>query len=464
MLSGCRTAPQVCDPDYPQVLQVVHASWHTAGPPEAAVSPVVEELAGPQPVDVYIRHALIQNPGIQAARKRIEAAAMRVPQSASLKDPMLDVTSWPIYPNVPQTASGRMTVDLMVSQDVPWRGKLQTRADAAELEVNKARAVRAGVELATIAAVKRAYYELYAIQRTIQLVRQDREVLADLVQVADALYRTGKASQQDVLRLQAELSNVDGELLRMEQMKFSARAGLAEVLHVSPETRLAATESLPAENLPHDLDALYQQAIQARPELHAALAEIERDRRMVELAQLDYFPDFTFKFGWGEMNTRRALSPIADGIDNLTTGVSLNLPIYRQRLHASVREAEAKAVAKVREYDQLKDETQRDVKQLFTQASTQRDLEKLFRESIIPKTAQALQIAFRGYQVGETEFADLIANWRELLRFHIAHAQLEAQLRQTLADLEWRVGGADALTTANHAVPMIPTTGPTNAG
>ena len=49
---------------------------------------------------------------------------MQVPQAASLKDPMVDATGWPFYPNVPQTASGRMTVDLMVSQEVPWYGKL----------------------------------------------------------------------------------------------------------------------------------------------------------------------------------------------------------------------------------------------------------------------------------------------------------------------------------------------------
>jgi outer membrane protein TolC len=89
----------------------------------------------------------------------------------------------------------------------------------------------------------------------------------------------------------------------------------------------------------------------------------------------------------------------------------------------------------------MKDETQRDVKQLFTQALSQRDTDALFRESIIPKTQQALDVAVRGYQVGETEFADLIANWRELLRFHVTQLQLEAQYRQTLASLERVVGG-----------------------
>jgi outer membrane protein TolC len=66
---------------------------------------------------------------------------------------------------------------------------------------------------------------------------------------------------------------------------------------------------------------------------------------------------------------------------------------------------------------------------------------RLFGESIIPKTQQALDVAIREYQVGTTEFVQMIDNWRELLRFQIMHQQLEAQLRQSLASLERVVGG-----------------------
>lgn len=433
-------------------------SWQSPAPVEASVSPISDELGGPQPVENLVRFALAQNAGVQAARKRVEAAAMRVPQAASLKDPMLDVTGWPIYPNVPQQAGGRMTADVTVSQEVPWFGKLDTRASAAEEEANAARAQLAAAELKTVEDVKRAYYELYFAQKSLSVTRQDRGILADLIEVASTMYETGKTSQQDVLRLQAELSNVDGELIRLEQMRAGAQADLAQVLHISPETPLAALEQLSAESLPHDLNALYRQAIESRPELHAMLAEIDRDQRKVDLARLDYYPDATFKFGWGEMTTNRAIAPTADGIDNLAVGFSMNIPVYRGRLNAAVREAESNVVASARQYDQLRDETQRDVKRLYTQARSQQETELLFRESIIPKTQQALEVAVRGYQVGETEFADLIANWRELLRFHITQVQLESQLRQTLASLERVVGGIAASPTLTSQEPIAPPT------
>lgn len=455
LAAGCRSGRHRHDSEYAAVSSAVCQATYSPDAAGEAVPAIYEPLSGVHSVDEYIAFALAQNAGVHAARKRVEASAMRVPQAASLKDPMVDVSGWPFYPNVPQTASGRMTADLMVSQEVPWFGKLGTKAAAAEEEVNVARARLAAVELQTIEQVKRAYYELYFIQQAIRVVEEDRGVLARLIEVSDALYRTNKTSQQDVLRLQAELSNVDGELIRMRQMQAAAQADLARLLHISPETPLAAVDELPPDDVPRDIESLYRQAVAARPELHAMLAEAARDRRMVDMARLEYFPDATLKFGWGEMTTDRAIAPSADGIDNLTIGMSLNLPIYRGRLNAAVREAEASAVATVREYDQMKDETMREVKRLFTLAASQRDTNLLFRESIIPKTRQALDVATRGYQVGDTDFADLIANWRELLRFRVAQLQLEAQLRQTLASLERVVGGLPPAP-ANQTAPLPP--------
>jgi outer membrane protein TolC len=135
------------------------------------------------------------------------------------------------------------------------------------------------------------------------------------------------------------------------------------------------------------------------------------------------------------MTTRKAIAPSADGIDNVTVGMSFNVPLYRKRLDARVREAEAQAVASAREYDELRDETMRDVKSLFAQATSQQEISRLLRESIVPKNQQALEISMREYSVGTTSYVQMIDNWRELLRSQILQQQVDAQLRQTIASL-----------------------------
>ena len=123
--AGCRSASRVSQPEYH------HSSaqyWNHPELAEPSVDRVVHELAGPHSVDDYIQFGLAQNPMIQAARMRVESAAAKVPQAASLQDPILGVT---IQAEQVQTAAGQQELALAASQKVPWFGKLETSAAVA---------------------------------------------------------------------------------------------------------------------------------------------------------------------------------------------------------------------------------------------------------------------------------------------------------------------------------------------
>jgi hypothetical protein len=174
---GCRTAPGVRDPEADAVCRQAAQSCQFPDP-AATIAPVFPDLDGPHPVEHYIAFALAQNPEIQAARREVEARANRVPQEASLADPTIDAMTWPFYPNVPQTASGRMRWDLRVGQELPWPGKLERRAEAAEAEVQQSQAELAAAELAVIEQVKRAYYELYYVEQATHVTATEQRLLA----------------------------------------------------------------------------------------------------------------------------------------------------------------------------------------------------------------------------------------------------------------------------------------------
>jgi cobalt-zinc-cadmium efflux system outer membrane protein len=448
--TGCRAPRKIRTSDYVGAVNQVSYSTANHSPVVAAVPPPAPDLGGPRPVEVYISYALSQNPDIEVARKRVDVAAYRVPQAASLRDPTFGVTA---FPEPVQTAAGQQEVALTASQHLPWFGKLSTRAAAAEADTNVARAQLAAVELEVIEQVKRAYYELYFIQKAIGITEENRKLLLDFVRIADSKYRTGKASQQDVLRAQVEVSNLDNRLIRLRQRIDSSQAKLARLLHVSPDTPVRALEQPPQEQIPQDLESLYEQAIAGQPELHAQLAAVKRDRRKVELARLEYFPDLTAGVSWlGTSAT--GLSPVANGEDPLLLGFSVNVPIHRKRLHAGVREAESRVVASTRQYDSLRDRTAESVKDLYSQATSQYDLVKLFRDDIIPKSSQTLEVSQAAYQVGGVDFLTLIDNWQQLLRFRIAYYRLESQLQQTLATLERVVGGQFQTVSPTEQVPL----------
>jgi cobalt-zinc-cadmium efflux system outer membrane protein len=435
--NGCRTPQVPFDPGYANVGNAIQHSYRSLDSGAEAVAPVIADLEGPHAVEEYVRFALQQNPKIQAARKRVEAAAYRVPVAASLQDPMLNVT---VLPSSVQTASGEQEMIIAASQKIPWMGKLDAKAAVAESQTDMARAALAATELATVAQVKRAYYNLYFLQQSLVVTEEEQRLLGEFRDVADTRYRAGTTSQQDVYRADLEISAVEADLIRLRQQLSSTRARLASALHVAPQTQLMAVDRLPAEGIPLDLELLQRQAVAARPELHAQLAAIGRDRRAAELARLDYKPDVTVGFSWIDIASS-GISPVANGRDALLLTAGINLPIYQKRLNSAVRAAEANAVATAREYDTLRDGTLEDVTDLFAQAGSQHELLVLFREDILPKARLTLEVSAQAYNVGEVDFLQLIDNWRQLLRYEINYRRLETSLRQTLANLEAVVGG-----------------------
>ncbi len=288
--------------------------------------------------------------------------------------------------------------------------------------------------------------------------------MTDVLHVAEVRFATGATSQQDVLRLHAELGGVDTELAQWRQEAIAARADLAQVLALAPDTPLETVPLGSPDHLPADLEALYQQALAHRPELRGALADVARSRHQVDLARLAYYPDLTWSAGWGEMTSHRAMSPLADGMDAVSVGLAMNLPVYRQRLAAGVAEATAEYCASARERDAVRDRTLRDVKTLFAQAHSQAEVLQLVRGTILPSSRQALDVALREYQVGTVPFAQVIDNWRTLLRHQILEQQVQLQVRQTLATLLTVVGSDREEQPAGGDLPqpadLIPPTPP----
>ncbi len=443
-IAGCRTDhlkdsafSALSEMNMRQISHIRSTSQKTALYTRSKKLATAHMLEGPHPLEDYVQFALVQNPDILAARKKVESLVSRIQVAKGLPDPNLTAVS---QPAPVQTAAGEFQFILNANQKFPWFGKLNTRGLVADAEAGIARAELAATELETVANIKKAYFELSYVQRAIHVTEAEQKLFEQLRSVADTRYQTAETSFQDVLRADLEISSIENSLINLRQRKITQQARLARLLHVSPDTQPEALPQLPAEQLPTDIESLRQQALSARPELHAAMNRVTRDRRATELACLDYKPDMTFGFAWIDV-ADAGLAPSSNGQDALLLTAGFNLPIYRKRLAASVRSAEASTSASARRYDSLKDATLEEVTELFTQVESHAAMLVLFLEDILPKAEQTLEVSSQAYAVGDVDFLQLLDNWRQLLRYELGRERLEADLRQTLADLEQVVGG-----------------------
>jgi cobalt-zinc-cadmium efflux system outer membrane protein len=404
-------------------------------------APEQPELNGPQPVDVFIRRALAENRTVQAAYHNVQSLKNRIPQVTTLDDPVASNTVFPIPSVAPQYyLMGYNPYNLTLAQQFPWFGTLRLRGEAAERDVQIALAELAAAQLDTVAAVKRAYFNLYASTKIAEILAQNRQVLEDFLAIARQRLATG-GTQQDVLRSEILISELDREVANNQQVIAAARAGLARQLHFRPDAELKPLPELTLPSVPDEIERLNQLAVAVRPELQGRLAAVARDEKAVELAQKRFSPNVTLGLTYMDMDKTNATVPrVASGSPNLGLFVGFNLPVYHQKNRAGVVEAQERAIADAKLYEAQRDETFSEIQDLMVQAKVQQNVLNLLRESILPRTRDVLKLARSDYAKSNVDYATVLSAVREALRIEVQIAQVEAELGKALASLERAVG------------------------
>jgi len=410
-------------------------------------APVAEphsSLTGPKSPDELIRWALAENPMVRAARFNVLALQHRVPQVTALDDPVVSNSIFPIPSVAPQyTLMGYMPYSALLAQQFPWFGTLRLRGEAADHDVKIALFELAAAHLDVVASVKRAYHDLHFSEHALALLSENRKLAEDFLQIARVRYRLATASQSDVLRAEVAVSDIDREIETTRQGVSEARAELARVLHVDPETPIETTAESTLGAVPDKLDRLTNLAMAGRPELQGRLAAIARDEKAIELARKRYYPNFTLGAIYQDMERTNATArDTAMGMPNVGLFVGFNLPIYHKKLIAGVHEAQARASADAQLYAAERDQTYRDVKDALVAARVQQNVLGLLRKNNLPTAKRIFELTTSEYRSNRegVDYLTLLGAWRDVLQVELQVAQVEAELGKTLAQLERAVG------------------------
>jgi outer membrane protein TolC len=419
------------------------------------VPPEEPPLEGEHPLAFYVQAALMRNPEVLAAERHAAAKAEVVPQVTALPDPVVAATIWPSSNQALQTAAGRITNTMAVSQAFPWCGKLRLRGEAATLDAKIALTQLAESQLKVMEEVKLAFYNTYLAKRSLSILDDSEKLLYERF-IEPARSRKGRTARLDVQRAEVELGKLNAQRIELRQQLKQAQADLAKTLSTFPESNLDVPDELDFPAVPEQLEQLYHAALISRPELQGRLNAVSRDERLVELARLSYFPDVSVGFVWYDLTTNHALSRTANGENGLGISVGVNLPIWYSKLRAGVREAEDHAAESARLYQASRDEVFRRIQRLTVEARAREQELELYRQQLLPVASEALDTASEGYKTDTVNPVRVIDNWLQLMSLRLRTAQLQASLGQTLAKLERVVG--------EQLTPMQGAAGQTGSG
>ncbi len=411
-------------------LQSVYTQLDSGTPRIAAVSGSPRLLLS----EVY-RSLESASPRLKAAWQMAIAAEARVKPVSTLPDPQIQFGL--MNRNLPgfglQDPLGMNQIQLM--QMLPIAGQLGLAGRTAKAQAGAVAARAADLTWELRARAAMGFYELYQVDRSIEVAVTTQGLLRDIGTTARTMYSVGQGRQADVLRAQVEVDRMTEEIARMRAMRDAAAARLNALLD-RPSDTAVPSPALP--RFPPNLtapDSLERLALTGRPMLTAGALEVEAALAAERRARREIWPDLQLGAIYGQR-------PMAVGTDRMISlMVGFSVPIWAGRRQLKMRqETEAMRLGAEAELGAMRAETRGRLGELLASVRRSRDLRTLYQGTILPQALATVTSTLAAYRVGEVDLPMLLDAQMTVNRYRQQVFQLEAEEGTALAELEMLLG------------------------
>jgi len=397
-----------------------------------------EARTGSLKLNELIEEAVSKNPDVLAVRSKWEVFKERPPQAGSLDDPMLGLGIVNLPTDTFSFRNEDMTMkEISVTQRVPYPGKRSLRTEMAQKEAEAAYNDYEEARNKVARDMKLAYYELFYINKAIQITEKNREVLKLLNQIAETKYSVGEGIHTDVFKAQVELSKMIDELIMFSQTKRSLKAKINTLLHRPAFAALGDPEEMGLEKYSADLDKLLATAVENRPLLQSMKKMVERNKVGLKMAERDYFPDLDFKLAYGQRDD----GPMGRRADMVTAMVGINIPLwYKTKQERKVAESQKDIQASRNQLTAMANDIQFMLSEKLTEIERVEKQLELLKTGIIPQATFSLDSAIASYRVNKVDFITMLESLMTLLKYEIQYYRLVADHGKNIAEIDAAVG------------------------
>jgi outer membrane protein TolC len=379
-----------------------------------------------------LKTAAENNPAIRSAAQSAAASRETAAAASALPDPTVKFETMghlippELMPGDPSSVRG-----YGIEQEIPFPGKLGLKSDAASAEADAQQWNQEVVRRQVISDLKQAFYDLYLIRKSIDILLKNKELLQSFERTAESRYMVGQTSQQDVLKAQVEQSKILDKLLVLGEKKKIAEAKINNLLYRPSGNPIGKPAELHKAELKYSVEELTGLALNNAPSLKVQESEIARRQFGLELAQKEYYPDFAVGFTYYERDENPGMYRVM---------LSAKLPIWYYKQKHEVDAARLNLSSAKSQRDSASSTVRYQVKENYTTASTSEKLAKLYSSAIVPQANLALSSAIANYQVGKIDFLQLIDSSMALLEYELKYYEAMTDFHKALAQIEPIVG------------------------
>lgn len=386
-----------------------------------------------------IKTALANNPELRSSQSRWQMFASKAKQAAALEDPMIMFKLQNLLAREPFSLGGKdpQTAKVIgISQQLPFWGKRAIKQEVAQYEADSYQWAIEERKLELTRMVKETYYQIWAVDKGLEIVDKNLKIMADFVTIAESKYSVGQGVQQDIFKAGLEKSKMLDMQITLRQQRKSLEANLNYLLYRPGNTPVGTVADFTLPQVTLTADQLNATSFEKRPQVKSLASLANKGQASHRLAQKEFYPDFNLSFEY--MFRQEAMGD--PGYNMFTLGVTFNLPFQQERRRAMVAESVSETSMATEELNTLKNTISYTINDTLAQLERRKNLVELYRGGIIPQAEQSLESAVISYRVSKVDFLTLLDGRLNLFNYERELYESQVEYMMKLAQLEAAVG------------------------
>jgi outer membrane protein TolC len=447
----------------------------------------------------YLEIAARKNPVVLQKFTEYQIALQKIPQVGSLSDPEF---SFGIFLKPMELMNGRQIADISLMQMFPWFGVLRNGRDEMSLMANAKFELFRDAKLKVFYDVQATWYELYKIQKEIDISEKNIEILKTIERLslvkfksassgftgsgspdAEALLSNGQTSVPgsqvmqgmatsqvnsgsattnqssspmqsssmgtssgntglaDLYRIQIESGDLQYNITLLKNRKQTVTALFNSFLNRPPATHVFTDEEIAADSLGYELIAVSDSILLKNPMLTMLLLEKKSVESRIKMVTAMGLPMVGLGLNYSLIGKDEMSGSSMNGKDMIMPMVTVTLPIYRKKYNAMKNEAELMGMSVSQNYQNTVNELVTEYYQAVQLYNDSKQRVKLYNNQY-QLASKSLNLMMKSFSNSSSGLTDVLRIQQQALDYELKQVEAVADLNISIAWLR-RLGNME---------------------
>jgi multidrug efflux system outer membrane protein len=395
-----------------------------------------------QELQMLVGTALTNNYDLRIAVTRVEQARELAKQAGAALFPQVNYTGLAGKgknvgpggtPSPSGVTGGLVAADVSASWEIDLWGRLRRLRESARAQFFASEEARRDTQVSLIAQVAQNYFQLLALDRELQIARENTNAFTGSLRIFNERLRGGVASRLETASAEALLNSAIATIPNLERQIAIQENIISVLIGQAPAPILRQNASLDAQDLPEIPAGLPSALLERRPDIRETEQQLRSANAQVGVAEADLFPQLSLTGLFGRVSPHLSLFT-GGGANAWSVGATLTGPlIHGGELRSRYRQAKAAREQAVLQYQAVVLNALQEVSNALI--SRQKYAEAQAAQSLAVSAYQdAVRISQERYRLGNASYYEVLQE--QQLLFPAENAMVEAQLNQFLATIQ----------------------------